>query len=233
MARLKKIWFPWVPLVVLLCAAACEDMCTKACGGFTFHDLGITDTSDVNGWSMNLDFNFTPKDCGSSCTCATVCYMQMVHNVDIEDGSYLYPSSEKEDRATTDGWYIDRVEGKIWGYYGRNDDGSFASYVTPGSETSTATMGDAPSRSEGEPWINFWWIGISVPVCIEDTGSSCNDHLLGYYEWGWKVDDAGAVTTLNTIAPTGIEDAFDDAVSEWNTQAPTLGKNTFPAFTRL
>jgi hypothetical protein len=41
------------------------------------------------------------------------------------------------------------------------------------------------------------------------------------------------VTTLNTIAPAGIEDAFDDAVSEWNTQAPTLGKNTFPAFTRL
>jgi len=168
-----------------------------------------------------------------SCTCNLVCFIQMVRNEDIEDGSFLYPSTEKEDRATAEGWYIDRLEGKVWGYYGRNDDGTFASTVAVGSDASTANIYDFATRGEEEPWINFWWTAVTVPVCTENAGSSCNDELLGYYFWGWKVDDAGAVATVDWTAGTGAKDDFDAAVAAWNVQAPTLSKNTFPTFTRL
>jgi len=183
---------------------------------------------------MDLDFDFAPTECGVECTCNKVVYVQMLRSIDQDDGTYLYASAEKEDRATAEGWHIDRLAGKIWGYYGRNDDGSFASTITIGSDTATATLRDAPSRGESEPWLNFIWMAITVPVCIDNPISSCNEHLLGFYEWGWMVDAAGTVPgTFDWISPKGFKDDFDDAVGEWNIQAPGLGKNTFPAFVRL
>jgi hypothetical protein len=183
---------------------------------------------------MDLDFSFAPAECDVDCTWNKVVFVQMLRSVDHDDGTFYYASSEKEDRATAEGWHIDRLASRIWGYYGRNDDGSFAGTITVGSDTSTATLSDFPKRGEEEPWIGFTWMAITVPVCIENPASACNEQLLGYYEWVWLVDDTGAVPgTLHWVSPKGFKDDFDDAVTEWNSQAPGLGKNTFPAFTRL
>ena len=225
--------FLWLGMLVFL-IASCENQCTKPCGVFDFHDNGVLDDATTNGWDMDLDFDFTPADCGIECACNLVCFVQIVRSVDQDDGSYIYPSTEKEDRATSSGFYLDRLAGKIWGYYGRNDNGSFASTIDVGSETTTANLIDFPKRGEAEPWLDFMWMAITVPVCIENAGSSCNNKLLGFYEWGWIVDDRGTVpATFDWVSPKGFKDDFDDAVDEWNTQAPGLGKNTFPAFTRL
>lgn len=227
--RLK--WLTWLIFITL---AACTKYCTVPCGEFELHDRGVLDTATQNGWEMDLDFAFHPADCGVECTCNKVAFVQMVRSVDHGDGTYIYPTSEKEDRATSEGWYIDRLETRIWGYYGRYDDGSFASTVTVGSDTSTANLYDFPKRGEYEPWLGITWMAITVPVCIDNPTSSCNEHLLGYYEWVWLVDDAGTVPgTLHWVSPKGFKDDFDDAVAEWNAQAPGLGKNNFPAFTRL
>jgi len=208
--------------------------CTQPCGEFELNDRGIRDTSTQNGWEMDLDFDFEPVACGEDCACNKVCFVQIVRSVDQEDGTYLYPSSEKADRATSAGFYLDRLAGRIWGYYGRNDDGSFAGTVTTGSDTTTANLYDFPKRGESEPWLDFIWMAITVPVCIDNPTSGCNNHLLGYYEWAWSVDDAGTVPwTIHFISPQGWKDDFDDAVAEWNAQAPSLGKNVFPAFSRL
>jgi hypothetical protein len=220
-------------LVFLLLVALLVPACTslKRCGEFTFTGTKV-DTSDQNGIDMNVSFDFNPADCGSPCTCNPVCYIQIVRTVDMETFTYIYPSSEKQDRATANGWYIDRLEGKKWGYYGRNDDGSFASTLDPGSETDPAILFDGPRR-QSEPWLNIWWEAVSVPVCIQ-SGSGCANKLLGYYFWSWLVDTAGTVTGIvNAVAWEPLEQETDAAVGRWNAQAPGLGKNTFPAFTRL
>lgn len=223
-------WIFSLSLIPILMMTACRPI--EPCGEFTFTGE-VQDTASANGVDMNLSFDFEPETCHSVCTCDLVCYVQMVRTVDWEDFTYIYPSTEKEDRATASGWYIDRLAGKIWGYYGRNNDGSFAGTLDPGSETDPAVLFDAPSRGEAEPWLEIWWQAVSVPVCI-DKGSGCLNDLLGYYFWSWLVDDAGTVPgIIRGLAWKNLDDAFDDAVLEWNAQAPGLGKNPFPAFTRL
>jgi len=217
-------------MLVLLAMTGCERL--PPCGTFTFTG-NIYDTAYSNGIDMDVKFDFDPATCGSDCTCDLVCYIQIVRTVDLEDGTYLYPSTEKQNRATAYGWYIDRVAGKIWGYYGRNDDGSFASYLVTGTDQNDAILNDSPRRGESEPWLQIWWMAVSVPVCIDDD-SDCLNNLLGYYFWSWVVDDAGTVTgILDAVAWEPLETDVDDAVAEWNSQAPGLGKNTFPAFTQL
>jgi hypothetical protein len=218
-----------VPAALLLATlSACEPV--PPCGDLTFTGTEV-DGSSSNGIDMNVSFDFDPAECGSNCTCNLVAYVQIVRTVDLEDFNYLYPSSEKADRATADGWYIDRLANRIWGYYGRNDDGSFASTLDPGSDTDPAILFDSPRRPESEPWLHIWWEAVSVPVCI-DPDSACANRLAGAYFWSWIVDAAGVVTGIvKGTAWDPLPAAFDAAVAEWNVQAPTLGKNNFPAFT--
>ena len=202
------------------------------CGIFTFTG-NLDDQPGSNSLPMNLSFDFNPADCGSDCSCDPVCYIQIVRNIDLEDFTYIYPSAEKEDRATGYGWYIDRIEGRKWGYYGRNDNGTFGGNLNPGNNTDPAILFDTPSRGEAEPWLEFWWQAVSVPVCIDDD-ATCENKLLGFYFWGFTVDNAGIMGgPLNAVAWENLDQSVFDAVSEWNTQAPGLGKNSFPAFTKI
>ncbi len=60
------------------------------------------------------------------------------------------------------------------------------------------------------------------------------NQLTGYYYWLFLVDKAGITTDqFNKIAVEWNRDAFDQAVIERYKDAPGLGKNTFPAFTRM
>ena len=216
--------------VVLVLLAGCAIV--EPCGTFEFNGTAV-DTSSENGVNMSVSYDFAPGDCESTCTCDPVVYVQIVRTVDWQTFAYLYPSTEKQNRATNEGWYIDRIANRVWGYYGRNDDGSFASYLTPGSDVNLATLQDSPRRPESEPWLGIWWQAVSVPVCIEE-GSACENNLLGYYFWSWFVEDTGVVAGVwDWIAGPTLADAVDDAVAEWNPQALALGKNAFPAFTRL
>lgn len=228
--RIKR----WLIYVLALTMAGCISDCKPltGCGIFTFTGSKV-DTATANGLDMNLSFDFNPADCGSGCTCDPVAYIQIVRTVDQENGTFIFPSSEKEERANPNGWYIDRLEGKIWGYYGRNDDGTFASTLDPGSDTENAVLFDAPSRSESEPWIDIWWQAVSVPVCIQE-GSGCKDKLLGYYFWSWQVDPSGVTSDPIHMRAWESHDAeVNSAVEGWNAQAPGLGKNVFPSFSKL
>lgn len=224
-----------IPLfIAVLLMASCNDLCTRipSCGDFTFTGSKV-DTEESNGLDMNVSFDFNPENCDSNCTCNTVCYIQIVRTVDMETFTYIYPSEEKEERANANGWYIDRVEGKIWGFYGRNDNGSFGSNLDPGSETQPAILFDGPRRGEDEPWLGIWWQAVSAPVCIQPR-SGCENRLLGYYFWSWFASDDGAVDgPIDAIAWEPLQNEVDSAVTEWNAQAPGMGKNSFPTFTRL
>ncbi|HVS81978.1 MAG TPA: hypothetical protein VHE60_09610 [Pyrinomonadaceae bacterium] len=227
--RLLKL-IPGFVLVALL-AVACGTP-TLPCGTFTFTGT----PHNQQGITNQVDFNFNPATCGATCTCNTICYVQIVRIINRDDGSYLQPFAEQANRmvtgdadATQNGWAVDRLFGRVWGYYGRNNDATFNGNLTTGSNTATATLRDRPS---GWP-NNSWFDAVSVPVCI-DSGASCNNRLLGYEYWLFIVDTSGNTgAPFNEIGVTWMQSAFNKAVVEWNNDAPGLGKNSFPGMSPL
>jgi len=203
---------------------------TSPCGTFTY-----TGAPHANrGINTQVDFNFNPATCGATCTCNTIAYVQIVRVIDNNTGNFLAPGPEQQNRivttgpdATQNGWAVDRIDGRTWGYYGRNNDGTFA-LVTPGSNTSTATLVDGPN---GWP-DNTWFDAVSVPVCI-DAAATCNNRLLGYEYWLFVVANGAAGAPFNEVGVTWMQSAFDRAVTEWNNDAPGLGKTSLPAMSAL
>jgi hypothetical protein len=205
---------------------------TVPCGTFTFAGAAHSN----RGVTMSLDFDFDPATCSSNCTCNPVAYVQIVRIIDLDTGDFLAPNTDQHNRivtartaATQNGWAVDRLSSRVWGYYGRNNDGTFASTLTPGSDTVNATLRDVPSGWPDRSWFD----AVSVPVCIQ-VGSGCSNQLLGYYYWLFTVGSGGTVTDpFHEIGVDWNKDSFDQAVIEWNNDAPGLKKQSFPAFTRL
>jgi hypothetical protein len=227
--RLAKFTTSFALLVLL--AVACGTP-TLPCGTFTF-----TGTPHANhGITNQVNFNFNPATCGAACNCNQIVYIQMMRAINHDDGSFMQPFAEQANRmvtgdpdATQNGWAVDRLFGKVWGYYGRNDDGTFASSLTPGSNTTTAILRDQPG---GWP-VNTWFDAVSIPVCI-DSGASCNNRLLGYEYWLFIVNPDGTTgDPFNEIGVTWMQTAFNKAVVEWNNDAPGLGKHSFPGMSPL
>jgi len=232
MVRASRLTVLATLLAVCLLEAGCSCQRLPICGAFAFTGSKY-DTSTENGIDMSLRFDFNPATCGAACSADSICYVQIVRTVDLEGGTYLYPSAEKAARATPDGWYLDRLEGKKWGYYGRNDDGTFASTLSPGGNTTPTVLVDAPRRPEMAPYIWIFWEAVSVPVTIR-ADASCTDRLLGYYFWGWIVAKDGSVAgPLYAPAWEPMENDVDGGVAGWNAQAPGLGNYLFPVLARL
>jgi len=227
----KVVWTRHVWAISILSLAAGCGPATVPCGGFSF-----TSEPYTRGIDMTLSFDFAPSACDASCSCNTVVYIQIVRVIDLATGEYLAPGEEQAARIVTgsptpglNGWAVDRLEGRAWGYYGRYDDGSFAETLTPGSNTADAILRDMPSGWPDRTWLDF----LSVPVCIA-AGSSCVNQLVGYYYWLFLVGTNGVPTDpLHKVAVEWHRDAFDEAIDEWNEDAASLGKNAFPALTRM
>ena len=230
--RARRVIAQTVLLMILsVTLASCTTI--NPCGTFALQGTA-NDSSTSNGITMNLSFDFVPGVCNTNCTTNTIAYIQMVRTYNLDDGTYSYISEEHEARAIAYGWYVDRLTNRVWGYYGRNNDGTWASNLTPGNNTTDAVLFDAPSRPDS--MRNIWWQAVSASVSIDGGTNSCNNNLLGYYYWSWLVDDAGHVTDNQIIKGVAWEDlhlTMDDAVAAWNTQAPGIGHNQFPAFDKL
>jgi hypothetical protein len=206
---------------------------SNPCGTFTFTG---TANSAIRGANIQVDFAFDPSFCSSICNCNTICYIQCVRIIDLATGNYLAPNTDQQNRIVTgnataafNGWAVDRLSNRIWGYYGRYNNGTFATTIITGSNTTTATLFDTPS---GWP-DNSWFDAITVPVCIANT-SACVNNLLGYYYWLFIVSPGPSVTDpFNEIGRNWHRDAFDLCITEWNNDAPALGKNSFPTLVRM
>ena len=203
---------------------------TLPCGVLTY--TGAPHTN--RGVNTRVDFNFNPATCGAACTTDSIAYVQIVRVIDRNTGAFLAPGPEQQNRivtgqpdATQNGWAVDRIDGRTWGLYGRNNDNTWA-LVVPGSNTKTATLTDGPS---GWP-DNTWFDAVSVPVCI-DSKATCNNRLLGYEYWLFIVSSGAAGAPFSEVGVTWMQSAFDRAVTEWNNDAPGLGKKTLPAMTPL
>jgi hypothetical protein len=216
---------------VVLLATGCGTA-TQPCGVFTFSGSPNGD----RGENISDSFAFSPSLCGANCSTNTIAYLQIVRIIDRDTGEFLAPTSQQQARIVTgqaeavyNGWAIDRIDGRVWGYYARNNDGTFASYLTTGSNSSPAVLGDGPGGWPDSSWFD----AVDVPVCI-DAKSSCVNNLLGYYYWLFIVNTGGSTgTPFSEVGVDWNQTAVDLAVAQWNTTAPGVGKNVFPAFTRL
>lgn len=203
---------------------------TVPCGTFTF-----TGNPIANGLDISVSFDFNPGDCGGACTCDTIVYIQIARAYDLNTGNFLAPTTEYTNRMVTgrtpeclNGWMLDRLDGRVWGYYGRNNNGSFAGSLTPGDNATAAVLLDTPSGWPDETMLDF----VTVPVCIDDDAGCFND-LLGYYYWWFFIASGGSVSFIDKIAVEWHRDAIDESVVEWNSDAPGLGKNVFPAMSPM
>ena len=75
------------------------------------------------------------------------------------------------------------------------------------------------------------------PICPTNStiglGGKLGD---GHYYWSWIVNQDGSISDDNIIqlvAGKNLHLTMDAAVAAWNTQAPSLSHNTFPAFNKL
>lgn len=238
----------------LLLATGCGNP-TAPCGTFTFNGSPYT----PGGVFVTNSFAFNPSACGSSCTTNTIAFIQIIRIIDIETGEYLQPTSQQAARmvinapsppsgppptpvmtpvgvtglvpSTLNGWAVDRIDGRVWGYYGGNNDGTFSSDDVTGSNSSPAVLTDNPYHW----YANTRFDAIDVPVCI-DPRSSCVNNLLGYYYWLWAVGEnanAAGSAPFSEIGVTWTQQAAALAIAQWNATAPGVGKNVFPAFTNL
>ena len=202
------------------------------CGSFTFSGSPNGD----RGENISTSFAFNPSACGSRCSTNTIAYIQIVRIIDRDTGDFLAPTTQQFDRIVTgqseavyNGWAVDRLDNHVWGYYGRNNDGTFDSNLTTGSNTTAAVLIDGPSGWPDDSWFD----AVDVPVNI-DSDSGCVNDLLGYYYWLFIVDTGGSTgSPVNEIGVDWNQTAVNLAIAQWNATAPGLSKNVFPAFTPL
>jgi hypothetical protein len=145
--------------------------------------------------------------------------IQMVSVFDTSEGTYVYPTSSYQNRATTYGWSIDRVDGEGYGYYSLINNGAtfFSGWNTPGANGTPNTLSDQPTWYNN---INFY--AVDVAVCFNSRG--CNNNILGYYVWSWTIDNNGNATQFITgPAWKDLDSEFQSALASWNTWAPTSG----------
>jgi hypothetical protein len=215
----------------LVVAAGCGTP-TQPCGTFNFTGTPTT----APGEYITDVFTFSPSLCGANCSTNTIVYIQIVRVIDMDTGEYLAPGPQQQARIVTgqstpayNGWSVDRLEGHNWGYYGRNNDGTFDSALIPGSSSSPATLIDTPG---GWP-VDTWFDAVDIPVCI-DPKSSCVNDLLGDYYWLYTENSSGVTgTPFSEVGVTWMQTAGNLAIAKWNANAPGLGKTVFPAFTQL
>src|SRR2546430_2443122 len=139
-------------LALLIVALAALTSCgnpTLPCGNFAFNGS----PNGNRGIDATVTFNFSPASCKApAASSTTMAYVQIVRIIDLSNGNYLAPNSDQQNRivtgradATLNGWAVDRLSERIWGYYGRNNDGTFASTLTPGNDSTAAVLRDSPS----------------------------------------------------------------------------------------
>jgi hypothetical protein len=210
--------FPLLPVVAILTVSALGFIaCTPTleCGSWAF-----TGTPQSDAFQVSSGFTFTPATCGKKCDCQEDVITQMVSVYDSDSQTYMFPSSSQEARSIAYGWSIDQLDGWAYGYYSLDNDGHTfdPGYNPPGSNGVATTLYDEPG---GWP-DNIVFYSVDVPTCF--SSMSCKNNILGYYLWSYTSDSSGTISQFITApAWKDLDTTFQNAVSGWNTWAPTSG----------
>ena len=176
------------------------------------HEAAVGDVQKKCG--VNIDVEFEPP---TSVTSKKIGFVQVM-KVTKDGQPYLFKNEKP--RATTEGWTVDRLEGKKQGYYGMKDNlkASESNYWA-GSRKDAATATDAKmhdkvslSRAPGQ---KIDCEAITYAVDIE------HGTYLGAFSWGWSIDDTGTVAE-KPVAAADVGSAQREAIKNWNKQAGSL-----------
>jgi hypothetical protein len=194
------------------------------CGSWSFSGTPVSASGGGYATLANVTsaFTYTPAACGQNCDCNTDVMIQMVAVWDTADHKYLYDGTGDKNRATANGWTIDRVDGAAYGWYGLLNDGVtfYPGWNTPGGNGTANTLYDGPVQPD-----NIVFFTVDVAICY--ASKTCKNKILGYYFWSWSVDNNGTArgpAALNGW--TDLETEFQSAVAAWNKWAPTSGPET-------
>jgi hypothetical protein len=146
--------------------------------------------------------------------CDEIAFVQNFRVID-SGGASVDPRSNFQNRITSTGWTIDRLDQRKYGWYGFNNDGNPSGTVTPGKTgppKKAAEMSDKPGASIA----SVEWDFETCAICKGGTDAST---VYSCYTWGFDVDGSNKLTSrANTelVAPSA---EFTDAVDKWNAQA--------------
>ncbi len=167
--------------------------------------------SDMPKAKSVVHITFIPTN---KCLCeGDIAFIQIYRNVNANNAKDII--SNTSDRASANGWTVDKKPGRKSGWYAYNDDDTtHGNTITPGTATqagrSNATLDDNPDATY--PGSNNYF----------ETFAICKKSKVIYagVSWGFHRDDNGKVTSLPTtnVDLTKIGD-FTDAVAAWDTQA--------------
>ncbi len=201
---------------------------TAACGEFKPFDWDSNDTFSENGIDADLGFAFKERASGCTTKCSTA-FIQIVRTLDLDDPKRFYfPTYQKMQRATLDGWYVDRGDGYEWVYFGRRNGNEveFHDYVKPGSELVPAKLSDRPYRPENHPFLGIRWQAVTAAVCLD---GEYQPAAHGYYAWSWTVTKQGKVERVRSqLAKASLKLAFEAALKRWNDQTEDWGTKPYP-----
>lgn len=181
-------------------------------------------------YSSDVELVFTPST-SDGCNCSEIAFVQTIKTVN-DSGANVETNTNQLDRMTSGDWSVDRVPGKKYGWYGLNDNGTFASTVTPGNTTPTAaSIRDTPSWSKK----NTRWRFETCAIC---KSGADQDNVYGCKTWGFDVDDTGQVSSSSSADSTTPSSDWSSSIAAWNNQAKTQGSSnkqspnqaTFPSF---
>ena len=206
------------------------------CGDFSFAVDNIIDSEFENGIDVSLEFDFKPEICGESCSYDSILFIQIVRTVSgTNQPRFSYPSTQKKERATVDGWYIDRIDGYRWGYFGMDDSMTPGNNITSGNSTRHASLTDSPYRPDRREFHNIRWEAVTVPVCLHGDGV-CDNKMLGFYYWSWTVSQDGTVESGDVLyrnAQVSLKEVVSEATRQWDSLSVKWNTAKFPNLASL
>jgi len=198
---------------------------TKSISGNQYGDWVITQinsdagTSGGPGYESDVTITFKTKN---KCDCNEIAFVQIVRHVwKNADDAWLARSPNKAgiSRRSKDGWFVDKQEGGIYGWYAFYNDGKADApgYPVLGHSLLGKSPGDA-LHEDSPAWnaINVQWEFEAVAICKK--GKDANK-IYGSISWGFNVDSNGRLTSLPPTAHDTATNYFMPAVDAWNKQA--------------
>lgn len=197
---------------------------TTAATALSTGDLtGNTGEVHEPGWDgCSIEISFTTD--GSTPACSEISFVQADLVTDAA-GNPIFLSMEESDRATANGWSIDRLDGRQSACYGFNNGPPRAPNGTTATNGSTtfvatpATMSDGPCLPGA---VSYCFVTCAVCKAGPNMGL-----VLGCVSWGCTVGGGGAVTLKPVETSTVIPQDWFDATEAWNAAAGMMGNTNF------
>jgi hypothetical protein len=181
-------------------------------GSWDFTQVNTNGANKNASYASEVNIKFAPE--ASNVDASEIAFVQNVRTLD----SANKPDEDRDNfknRMTDEGFTIDRVDDRKFGYYGYNNDGTSAGNTSPGSSPNPlkpATLYDKPSWNH--PNTKWDFEAAVTAKAGADAGT-----IYGALSWGFDVDKDNKVTSH---APKHLDKqsgSFDKAVTKWNEQA--------------